>query len=116
MKRRILLIGFLILAVVFLSSCKREYHATVTILNDGDILITASVDDDASLINPGEAVTWEIIWEGQRLVTVHLYAEPYGYNDYDEEYVTLGNGEDYTWVTGWIYVASKGLSKKHKNQ
>lgn len=114
MKKKIFWTAILILGMVFLSSCRRVYFASVTIFNDGDILITAAVDDDFSLIGAGEAVTWELEWRGDRLITVHLYAEPVGYNDYDEEWVTLGNGDDYTWTTGWVFVASQGLKKKDR--
>ena len=116
MKRKILLIGFLVLAIVFLSSCKRTYRATVTIYNDGEILITASVDGDASLINPGEGVEWSLEWENTRTIEVRLYAEPVGYNDYDEEYVILSNRDNYEWTTGWVYVAGAGLSKTRDKQ
>ncbi len=112
MKRKILLIGILVLAVLFLSSCKKTYYATVTIFNDGDILITASVDNDTSLINAGEGVEWTISWEGQRTTQVYLYAEPVGYNDYDENWLTLSGGQDYTWTTGWVFV--KGTASKKK--
>lgn len=111
MKKKIVLIGILILAVLFFSSCKKRYTAWVTILNDGDILITVSVEDETESIPAGESVTWEINWEGDRFTTVHLYAEPFGFNDFDEAYVTLENNEEYTWVTGWVYVA-QSLTKK----
>jgi hypothetical protein len=35
-----------------------------------------------------------------------------GYNDYDEEWVTLSDGQNYDWDTGWVLVASSGVQKK----
>ena len=111
MKKKILLISILVLSLFLLSSCKKTRYAYVTIFNDGEILITAMVDDDAELINPGEGVEWTLSWEGSKTIQVHLYAEPVGYNYYDEAYVTLSNGQNYDWDTGWIFVASSGLKK-----
>jgi len=111
MKKKILLITILVLSLLLLSSCKKTRYAYVTIFNEGEILITAMVDDDAELINPGEGVEWTLSWEGSKTITVHLYAEPVGYNDYDEEYVTLSNGQSYEWDTGWVFAASSGLKK-----
>jgi len=34
-----------------------------------------------------------------------------GYNDSDEKYVTLSNGQEYEWDTGWVFAASSGLKK-----
>ncbi|MCK5056320.1 MAG: hypothetical protein KAT34_06670 [Candidatus Aminicenantes bacterium] len=112
MKKKILLISILVLSLLFLSSCKKTRYAYVTIFNDGVILITAMVDDDASLINPGEGVEWTLSWEGSKTITVQLYAEPVGFNDSDEVWVTLSNGQDYTWEPGWVFGASSGLKKK----
>ena len=48
-----------------------------------------------------------------------LYGSPerqllFDVNDFDEAYITLGNGEEYTWTTGWIYVNGASLAKKHQ--
>lgn len=112
MRKKILLLGILVLCLLFLSSCKRTRYAYVTIFNEGEILITAMVDDDASLIQPGEGVEWTLSWEGAGTITVYLYAEPVGYDGYDEEWVTLGDGEEYTWETGWVFVSTSGIKKK----
>jgi len=114
MKKKIILLGILFISLLFVSSCKKVYLAAVTIINDGDIVITASVDGDFAVIPVGDTLTWELQWEGDRTITVHLYAEPIGYNDFDEAYITLGNGEEYTWTTGWIYVNGASLAKKHQ--
>ncbi|MCK4766642.1 MAG: hypothetical protein KAW12_30905 [Candidatus Aminicenantes bacterium] len=113
MKRKILLIAVLVLAVLFQISCKRTRYATVTIFNDGEILITASVDGDTELIGPGEGVEWTLSWEGGKSITVYLYAEPVGFNDYDEDWATLFNGDDYEWYPGWVYVAGSLTKKKN---
>ncbi len=112
MKKKYFLIGLLVLSLFFLASCKRTYYATVTVFNDGEILITVTVDDDPALIDPGEGVEWTLSWEGSRTIQVYLYAEPVGYNDYDDEWATLSDGEDYTWSTGWNYAKGSGLQKK----
>jgi hypothetical protein len=117
MKKKIILIGMVVLLLVFLSSsCKKVRYAYITIFNEGEILITAMVDDDASLISPGEGVEWTISWEGSRTTQVYLYAEPVGFNDSDEEWVTVGNGDDYTWETGWVYLSGAGLKKSGSDQ
>lgn len=114
MKRKTLLIAVLVLAVLFLVSCKKTRYAYVTIFNDGEILIAASVDNDTELINPGEGIEWTLSWEGSKSITVYLYAEPVGVgsNDYDEDWVTLYNGDEYEWYPGWVYVAGSLARKK----
>lgn len=112
MNKKFFLIGVLVLSLLFLTSCKKEYFASVIIENIGEIVITASVDGDASVVNPGEAVEWTLSWKGEKFITVRLYAEPLGFNDYDEEYATLGGGDEYVWTTGWVYVAKAAKPQK----
>jgi len=96
-------------------SCKKkESLAHVTIVNIGDIAITASVDNNSITINEQDSHTWDIIWEDDSAIEVQLYSEPIGYDDYDETSVVLFDGDVYTWLTGWEIVAGSGLAKKNK--
>lgn len=113
MKKKLIIIGMMVLAMVFLSSsCKKTYYAYITIFNEGEINITAMVENDPSVIYPGEGVEWTISWEGSRTTQVYLYAEPIGFNDSDEAWVTVSNGDYYTWETGWVYLSAGAMKKK----
>lgn len=95
----------MILGVLFISQCKKyQYFGEITIVNFGDIDIYAGIEDDMLVLEPGESFTWEVGWKNNGSSTFYLYAEPVGYNDYDEAYINLFNGEAYTWFTGWEYV------------
>lgn len=115
MNKKVILLFILIIAIFIMPSCKnRESLAHVTIVNIGDIAITASVDNNSITINSQDSNTWDIIWEDDSAIEVQLYSEPVGYNDYDETSVVLFDGDVYTWLTGWEVLESTGLMKKNK--
>lgn len=118
MNKKVILLFILIIAIFSMPSCKKKDSlAHVTIVNIGDIAITASVDNNSITINSQDSNTWDIIWEDDSAIEVQLYSEPVGYNDYDETSVVLFDGDVYTWLTGWGLVGDPGstnLIKKNK--
>lgn len=118
LNKKTILLFILIIAIFSMPSCKKKQSlAHVTIVNIGDIAITASVDNNSITINSQDSNTWDIIWEDDSAIEVQLYSEPVGYNDYDETSVVLFDGDVYTWLTGWGLVGGSGstkLTKKNK--
>ncbi len=115
MNKKVILLFILIIAIFSMPSCKKkESLAHVTIVNIGDIAITASVDNNSITINSQDSNTWDIIWQDDSAIEVQLLSEPVGYDDYDETSVVLFDGDVYTWLTGWEVVEGSGLTKKDK--
>jgi hypothetical protein len=105
----------LMMALLFGVNCKREYSGIITISNIGDITIMAEVDGYEVMVYPYDSESIEITWQGGSSSQIYVYAEPLGFDDYDDAYITLYDGEEQIWETGWYYTGkSKQLQKKKK--
>lgn len=118
MKKKMFL-GFIALAaVLFLNSCADvNYEAYVTIVNIGNLPMTAWVDGDAAAIPAFDSQTWAIPLESQdEVVQLHLEAEPVGGEDYEDITVLLhGDRDIQTWLTGWDLLQNAGPLKKESS-
>ena len=113
MKKKIWLGLIALTALLFLSSCSDvEYEAYVTIVNIGDVPMTAWVDGDGADIPALDSQTWAIPLDSKdEVVQLLLEAEPSGGGDSDEIVVNLyGDRDIVTWLTGWVL--DNGLQKK----
>jgi hypothetical protein len=90
MKKRIFLGFAMLMLTLFLVSCVDiKYEAYVTVVNIGNIPMTAWVDGDGADIAAYDSVTWAIPLDSENEVrSVLLEAEPSGGGDSDE-------------ITGW---------------
>ena len=117
MKKKIFL-GFIALAaVLFLTSCAdMNYEAYVTIVNIGNLPMTAWVDGDAATISAYNSQTWAIPLKSKdEVVQLHLEAEPSGGGDYDDVVVLLrGDRDVQTWLAGWDLLQNSGPLKKRE--
>jgi hypothetical protein len=115
MKKRILL-GFAVLtSTLFLVSCADQiYEGYVTVVNIGNLQMTAWVDGDRATIPAYDSVTWAIPLDSKNDIrTVLLEAEPQGGGDSDEITVTVGDRDVQTWLAGWDQVqGAKALKKQ----
>ncbi len=118
MKKKLFL-GFIALAaVLFLTSCADlNYEAYVTIVNIGNLPMTAWVDGDAASIDAYQSQTWAIPMESEdEVVQLHLEAEPSGGGDYDDVVILLrGDRDVQTWLTGWDLLQNVGPLKKQSS-
>ena len=116
MKKRILL-GFAVLtSALFLVSCvDMNYEAYVTVVNIGNMPMTAWVDGDGADIAAYDSQTWAIpLNQKDEVLTVFVEAEPFGGGDSDEITIALhGDRDVQTWLTGWDTVPG---NKSLKNQ
>jgi hypothetical protein len=109
-----LAIAILILAA---NACvELKYEAYVTIVNIGNLPMTAWMDGDKSTIPAYDYQTWVITLENENeILDVKLEAEPQSADDHDEIIITLrGDRDVQTWLTGWD--ASEGAGKALKKQ
>jgi hypothetical protein len=111
--------NFLWLALLALllatSSCNLlVYEAYITIVNIGNLPMTAWVDGDQANIAAYDSQTWSIALETENeYLDVLLEAEPQGGGDYDEITVTVrGDRDVQTWLTGWDGSPAGGKSHK----
>jgi len=116
MKKRTLL-GFVVLMLtLFLVSCTDiNYEAYVTVVNIGNISMTAWVDGNGAVIAAYDSATWAIPLNSKNEVrSVLLEAEPSGGGDSDEIIIDLyGDRDVQTWLTGWDqWQGSKPLKKQ----
>lgn len=115
MKRRIWLGLAALASLLFLASCEKViFEAYVTVVNIGNMPMTAWVEGDASLIPAYDSVTWAVPleYENER-ATVFLEAEPEGGGDYDSTTATLyGDRDIATWLTGWDLLEGANRTKK----
>ncbi len=118
MKKRLWLVSIMAAAVLFLASCaKANYEAYVTIVNIGNMPMTAWVDGDGELIAAYDSLTWAISLESEdEEVQVHLEAEPIGGGDYDDIAVVLhGDRDIVTWLAGWDQAQNARRQKKQSS-
>jgi hypothetical protein len=104
MKKRIFLGFAMLMLTLFLVSCVDiKYEAYVTVVNIGNIPMTAWVDGDGADIAAYDSVTWAIPLDSENEVrSVLLEAEPSGGGDSDEITINLqGDRDVQTWLTGW---------------
>ncbi|MBN2345044.1 MAG: hypothetical protein JXO51_01555 [Candidatus Aminicenantes bacterium] len=115
MKKRMWLGFAMLAAVLFLASCEQvEYEAYVTIVNIGNMPMTAWVDGDGADIPAYDSLTWSVPLESEdEVVQLLLEAEPAGGGDSDEIVVLLhGDRDIVTWLTGWDLAQNTGPQKK----
>lgn len=115
MKKRLWLIGSLAAVALLTASCQKVvYEAYVTIVNIGNIDMTAWVDGDAALIPAYDSLTWAVSLETENeSLQLHLEAEPLGGGDYDDAVVVLhGDRDIVTWLAGWDVVGGSKPQKK----
>jgi hypothetical protein len=115
MKKRIWL-GFAALAaLLLLTSCADlKYEAYVTVVNIGNMPMTAWVEGDSAEIAALDSQTWAIPLDSENeVVELLLEAEPTGGGDSDEIVVNLhGDRDIVTWLTGWDLVLNARPLKK----
>ena len=118
MKKKILL-GFTVLMLtLFLVSCvKQDFEAYVTVVNIGNMPMSAWVDGDGIDIPAYDSQTWAIPLDQENEIrTVFLEAEPLGGGDSDEITVALhGDRDVVTWLTGWDTVPGNKPLKKESS-
>lgn len=115
MKKRIGLGCAALAALLLLTSCQNiEYEAYVTIVNIGNIEMTAWVDGDGARIPAYDSITWAVSLETENeSLQLHLEAEPIGGGDYDDAVVILhGDRDIVTWLAGWDLVGGAKAQKK----
>jgi hypothetical protein len=115
-KRNFLWLALLVLLLATNGCNKLEYEAYITIVNIGNLPMTAWVDGNQTTIDAYDSETWSIaLQEENEYLDVLLEAEPQGGGDYDEIIITLrGDRDVQTWLTGWD--AYEGYSKPLKKQ
>lgn len=103
--KKMILPGFAVLILtLFLASCvDMNYEAYVTVVNIGNIPMTAWADGDEAEIAAYDSQTWAITLDSENEVrSVLLEAEPSGGGDSDEITINLhGDRDVQTWLTGW---------------
>ncbi len=115
MKKRLWLIGALAALALLAASCQKVvYEAYVTIVNIGNVDMTAWVDGDAARIPAYDSLTWAVSLETENeSLQLHLEAEPVGGGDYDDAVVVLhGDRDIVTWLTGWDVTGGSRPQKK----
>jgi hypothetical protein len=113
MKKKIWLGLIALTALLFLASCADlKYEAYVTVVNTGDVPMTAWVDGDGAEIAALDSQTWAIALNSEdEVVQLLLEAEPTVGLGHDEVVVNLhGDRDIVTWLVGWVLDA--GLQKK----
>jgi len=104
MKKKIWLGLIALAAILFLTSCAdQNYEAYITVVNIGNMPMTAWVDGDAAEIKAYDSQTWAIPLDSKdEMRTVYVEAEPTGGGDYDDVTINLyGDRDIQTWLTGW---------------
>lgn len=115
-KRNFFWLALLALLLATNACNKLEYEAYITIVNIGNLPMTAWVDGNQTTIAAYDSQTWSIALEEENeYLDVLLEAEPQGGGDYDEITITLrGDRDVQTWLTGWD--AYEGYGKPFKKQ
>jgi len=101
-QRSLIILAFFL--TFFLSSCATtvENIAYVTIYNEGDLAVSASVDSTEKTLDSGEYATWDLELGNSSSTSVELYAELVDDNRYSiSETITIAIGEVYLWPIGW---------------
>jgi hypothetical protein len=117
-KRNFFWLALLALLLATNACSKLEYEAYITIVNIGNLPMTAWVDGNQANIAAYDSQTWAIaLQEENEYLDVLLEAEPQGGGDYDEIIITLNGDRDVqTWLTGWDgYAAGGRLLKKQSS-
>jgi len=118
MKKKIWLGLIALTALLFLASCADlKYEAYVTVVNIGNMPMTAWVDGDGADIAALDSQTWAIPLDSKdEVVQLLLEAEPSGGGDSDEIVVNLyGDRDIVTWLTGWDLTLNAGPQKKESS-
>jgi len=115
-KRNFLWLAVLALLLATNSCTQLDYEAYITIVNIGNLPMTAWVDGARTEIDAYDSQTWAIALEDENEYRdVFLEAEPPDGSDFDEILVTLrGDRDVQTWLTGWD--AYEGYSRPQKKQ
>jgi hypothetical protein len=104
MKQQKFLIIVAFFLAFFLSSCATtvENIAYVTIYNEGNLAVLASVNGTEKTLDAGLYATWDITLGSSTSTSVELYATLVDDNRYSvSETITLAAGEVYLWPIGW---------------
>jgi hypothetical protein len=115
MKKKIWLGLIALSALLFLASCADlKYEAYVTVVNIGNMPMTAWVDGDGAEIAALDSQTWAIALNSKdEVLQLLLEAEPSGGGYSDEIVVNLyGDRDIVTWLTGWDLTLNAGPQKK----
>jgi hypothetical protein len=116
MKKRILFWLAVLALLLTTNACiELKYEAYVTIVNIGNIKMTAWVDGDGVEIAAYDSVTWAVSLDSENEArSVLLEAEPSGGGDSDDITIILqGDRDVQTWLTGWDLVqGGKPLKKQ----
>lgn len=115
MKKKLGLGCLLVAAALLMTSCQKiDYEAYVTIVNIGNMPMTAWVDGDGADIPAYDSLTWAIPLESENEeVQLLLEAEPAGGGDSDQIVVLLhGDRDIVTWLTGWDLLQNSPLKKE----
>lgn len=118
MKKKIWLGLIALTAVLFLTSCADlKYEAYVTIVNIGNMPMTAWVEGDSAEIKAYDSQTWAIALESKdEVAQVYLEAEPAGGDGYSDISILLhGDRDVQTWLTGWDLQLNAGPLKKESS-
>jgi hypothetical protein len=118
MKKRILLVFAVLVLTLFLASCfDTNYEAYVTVVNIGNMQMTAWVDGNGAAIAAYDSLTWAIPLDSENEIrSVFVEAEPSGGGDHDEITIVLqGDRDVQTWLTGWDLVGGNNKLKKQSS-
>jgi hypothetical protein len=102
-QQKYLVLGAFLLAL-FLSSCATtaELIAYVTIYNEGDLAVLASVEGTEKNLDARSYATWDIDLGNSSSTSIDLYAVQVDDSRYSvSETITLAAGEVYLWPIGW---------------
>jgi hypothetical protein len=117
MRKRIWL-GIVVAALaLFAASCVDiKYEAYVTVVNIGNLPMTAWADGDEAEIAAYDSQTWSVPLNSKdEVVAVLLEAEPLGGGDHDEITINLhGDRDVQTWLTGWDSGGASPLKKQSR--
>jgi hypothetical protein len=114
MKKKIWLGLIALTAILFLASCADlKYEAYVTIVNIGDVPMTAWVDGDGAEIAALDSQTWAIPLDSKDEVAQLLLEADAGGGNSDEIVVNLyGDRDIVTWLIGWELTLNAKPQKK----
>ena len=115
---KLLLICAVVMSLMLLVSCQEViYEAYVTVVNIGNMPMTAWVDGDGAEVPAYDSVTWAITLDSKdQVLQLLLEAEPSGGGKSDQITVNLhGDRDIVTWLTGWDQIGIGNRIKKESS-